>query len=62
MATEMAELRLEGRDVIVQGPLCRVAHVDGEGYKFLAGPESAIAALRCFEYASTSFQVSAKTA
>src|SRR5438309_3665231 len=46
MATEMAELRLEGRDVIVQGPLCRVAHVDGEGYKFLADPESAIAALR----------------
>ena len=41
-----AELCLENRNVIVQGRLCRVAHVDGEGYKFLADPESAIAALR----------------
>src|SRR5437016_2917868 len=46
MATEMAELRLDGRDVVVQGRLCRVAHVDGEGYKFLADPESGIAAMR----------------
>jgi hypothetical protein len=41
-----AELCLENRNVIVQGRLCRVAHVDGEGYKFLADPESGIAALR----------------
>jgi hypothetical protein len=40
------ELHLEGRKVVVEGRLCRVAHVDGEGYKFLADPESAIAALR----------------
>src|SRR5882724_8074521 len=46
MDTEIAELRLEGRDVVAQGRLCPVAHVDGEGYKFLANPESAIAALR----------------
>jgi hypothetical protein len=46
MATEMAEFSVEGRDVVVQGRLCRVAHVDGDGYKFLAAPESAIAALR----------------
>lgn len=46
MNTEIAEIRLEGRDLVVRGGLCRVAHVDGEGYKFLAKPESAIAALR----------------
>jgi hypothetical protein len=46
MPTKIAELSIEGRDVVVQGWLCRVAHVDGDGYKFLADPESAIAALR----------------
>jgi len=40
------ELWLENRNLIVQGRLCRVAHVDGEGYKFLADPKSGIAALR----------------
>jgi hypothetical protein len=40
------ELRLENRHVVVQGQLCRVAHVDGEGYKFLADPESAISTFR----------------
>jgi hypothetical protein len=40
------KLRLESREVVVQGRLCRVAHVDGEGYKSLADPESAIAAIR----------------
>ena len=39
---------LEGRNVIVQGRFCRVAQVDGEGYKFLADPKSGIAALRDF--------------
>jgi hypothetical protein len=46
MATKIAEFSLEARDVVVQGRLCRVAHVDGYGYKFLADPETAIAALR----------------
>jgi hypothetical protein len=41
-----ASLRLENRSVIVQGRLCLVAHVDGEGYKFLADPKSGITALR----------------
>ncbi len=39
-------LSIEGRDVIVHRRLCRVVEVDGEGYKFLADPKSAIAALR----------------
>ena len=30
----------------MQGWLCRVAHVDGDGYKFLADPESTVAKLR----------------
>ncbi len=46
MTKEMTELSLEGRDLSVRGRLCRIAHVDGDGYKFLADPESAIAALR----------------
>jgi hypothetical protein len=40
------ELYVEGRKVAVQGRLCKVAHVDGEGYKFLADPKSGVAALR----------------
>ena len=40
------QLSLEGRQVVVQGRLCRVAQVDGEGFKFLTDPQSAIAALR----------------
>ena len=43
-----AELCLENRKIVVQGRLCRVAQVDGEGYKFLADPKSGIAALRDF--------------
>lgn len=46
MNKERAEICLEGRKVVVQGGLCRVAHVDGEGYKFVADPAAAIAALR----------------
>ena len=46
MSREMAEFSFQARDVLVQGQLCRLAHVDGDGYKFLANPESAIAALR----------------
>lgn len=39
-------IRVEGRSVVVRRRLCRVAEVDGEGYKFLTDPNSAIAALR----------------
>jgi len=39
-------LRIEGRNVVVQRRLCRVAEVDGEGYKFLADPVAAIAAVK----------------
>jgi len=46
METKKAKLRFESREVVVQGHICRVAHVDGEGYKFLADPEAAISALR----------------
>lgn len=40
------QVRIEGRNVVVRRRLCRVAEVDGEGYMFLADPESAIAVLR----------------
>ncbi len=46
MNTTDGKFRIDGREVMVQGGLCRVAHVDGEGYQFLADPESVIAALR----------------
>ena len=46
MDTRIAEPQVEGREVVVEGRLCQVAHVDGEGYKFLADPESVIASLR----------------
>ncbi len=41
-----ASLRIEGRNVVVRGGICRIAEVDGEGYKFLADPKSVIATLR----------------
>jgi hypothetical protein len=40
------QLRIEGRNVVVRRRLCRVAEVDGEGFKYLTDPKSAIAAVR----------------
>ena len=39
-------MKLCGREVIVRGQLCRVAHVDADDYKFLDDPESAIVQVR----------------
>lgn len=41
-----AKFHIEGRNVIMRGRLCRVAEVEGEGYKFLADPAAAAAGLR----------------
>jgi hypothetical protein len=41
-----AAFQLENRKVLVRGRLCRVAEVEGEGYKFLADPNAGIAALK----------------
>jgi hypothetical protein len=41
-----ASQRIEGRSVVVHRRLCRIAEVDGEGYKYLADPKSVIAELR----------------
>jgi hypothetical protein len=41
-----ARFHLEGRKVIVRGRFCRLAEVEGEGYKSLADPKSGVAALR----------------
>jgi hypothetical protein len=46
MNTRPEQLYFEGRELRAQGRLCRVAHVDGEGYKFVSDPESAISSLR----------------
>lgn len=40
-----ASLHIEGRKVVVHRRLCRVAEVDGEGYKYLADPKAVIAEL-----------------
>jgi hypothetical protein len=46
MKQKVANLTIDGRELQIKGRLCRVAHVDGDGYKFLADPEQAILTLR----------------
>lgn len=46
MDTEKKQFRLEGRKLLLRGSLCRVAEVEGDGYKFLEDPAGAISALR----------------
>src|SRR3974377_1913563 len=43
---KMTPVLIDGREVKVQGRLCRVAHADADDYKFLKDPEAAIAKLR----------------
>lgn len=38
-----------GRELVVQGRLCRIAHVDAESYKFLDDPEARIKEVRGFK-------------
>jgi hypothetical protein len=52
---EKTQIRFEGRPVVVRGRLCAVAETDGEGYKFLADPESAISALRISKFRTDLF-------
>lgn len=42
---EKRQVSIEGRGVVVRRRICRVAEVDGEGFKVLAAPKSAIASL-----------------
>jgi hypothetical protein len=46
MDVKKRQMRLEDRNVFVRGRLCRVAEVEGEGYKFLADPSAAIAVIK----------------
>ena len=41
-----SNLRIQNRDIKVEGRLLRVARIDGEKYRFLVDPESMIAGLR----------------
>jgi hypothetical protein len=43
---KMTPVLIDGREVKVQGRLCRMARVDADDYKFLNDPEAAIAKLR----------------
>jgi len=46
MGVRIASMNICGREVRIEGRLCRIAHVDADDYKFLADPEAAIADLR----------------
>jgi hypothetical protein len=42
-------MKVCGKDIIVAGHLCRLAHVDADDYKFLADPEPLLAELQKLE-------------
>jgi hypothetical protein len=46
MAQKKTGLRFGGRELVIEGRLCRVAHLDADDYKFLDDPEATIAELR----------------
>jgi hypothetical protein len=44
--TAMPTMNLCSGGIKIRGRLCRIAHIDGDGYKFLDNPESLVAELR----------------
>jgi hypothetical protein len=46
MAQKKTDLKIYGRELVVEGRLCRVGHLDADDYKFIDDPEAAIAELR----------------
>lgn len=46
MAPQMTGMMFYGRELVIKGRLCRVASIDGEGYKFIDDPEEVLSALR----------------
>lgn len=46
MTSSKASMTICGRELVVQGRLCRIAHVDAESYKFLDDPEARIKEVR----------------
>lgn len=46
MTVNETGLTVCGRELVIQGRLCRIAHVDADDYKFLDDPEARIEALR----------------
>ena len=42
----MPTISLCSREIDIQGRLCRIAQIDGDGYKFLDSPEPLLAELR----------------
>lgn len=46
MGNKMTELKFDNRALVINGRVCRVAHLDAEDYKFPANPEAVVAALR----------------
>jgi hypothetical protein len=46
MAQKKANLNIDGRELRVEGRLCRLARLDGDDFKFLNDPEPVLAAVR----------------
>lgn len=46
MGARMTDLKFDNRELVVNGRLCRVAHLDADDYKFLDDPEPVLDALR----------------
>ena len=46
MTSSKASMTICGRELVVQGRVCRIAHVDAESYKFLDDPEARIEEVR----------------
>jgi len=46
MAQKKANLNIDGRELRVEGRLCRLARLDGDGFKFLNDPEPVLAEVR----------------
>jgi hypothetical protein len=46
MGNKMTDLKFDNRALVINGQICRVAHLDAEDYKFPTDPQAVVAALR----------------
>src|SRR6266478_6174177 len=46
MKPKLTALRFDSRELVVEGGVCRIAHLDADDYKFLNDPEPVLAELR----------------
>jgi hypothetical protein len=46
MGNKITDLKFDNRALVINGQICRVAHLDAEDYKFPTDPQAVVAALR----------------